>query len=309
MGLIAPSRVNVELAVEIGKQQMASFKKSLPSGFHEPISKRVVTMNAVKKCVIVRGNKVYNTNLIYARVLGLQQSRDIDLRDVLKHELSPFPTSLFKESGDMRLPTGKCILKNKLKVSISARCVQPDTVIVDGCALLWCVKWPCKGTVQDYVNNFIVCVLQKVATADIYLVFDRYFEFSIKSHTRSTRSGQHASRRHQLNLTSPLPPHKVALTVAENKRQIIDMLCQELQGNCCQENLNHKLVVTGRDPVPVEIFKEKTRKREDLRTYHEEADVIIIQQMVELAKSEAKSICVISDDTDDCSATSPLLET
>ena len=63
-------------------------------------------------------------------------SPEIDIQDVIRHELAPFPTSLFKETSDMRLPTGKCVLKNKLKVPVSARHIQPDTVIVDGCALL-----------------------------------------------------------------------------------------------------------------------------------------------------------------------------
>ena len=135
-GLIALPKVNVEQAAKIGKQQTASFENALPSGFYLSLSKRVVAMNAAKKSVIVRGKDVYNTNVIYARVLELQQSRDTDIQDVIRHELAPFPTSLFKETSDMRLPTGKCVLKNKLKVPVSARHVQPDTVIVDGCALL-----------------------------------------------------------------------------------------------------------------------------------------------------------------------------
>ena len=42
---------------------------------------------------------------------------------------------------------------------------------------------------------------------------------------------------------------------------------------------NHKLVVTGRDPVPVEICHGMTIRREDLRNVHEEADIIVIHQM------------------------------
>ena len=121
-------------------------------------------------------------------------------------------------------------------------------------------------------------------------MFDRYFEYSIKSVTRSTRSGQHASRRHRLSLSSPLPPQKVILTVTENKSQLLDLLCVELVNKGRQEGLKHKLVVTGSDPLPIEITKEKTGKRFDSLMHHEEADVIMVQQMVKLTYSEAKVI-------------------
>ena len=114
-GLIAPTSVNVEQAVEIGKAQMISFENALSTAFYETISKKVVIMNSTKKSIRIGGKDVYDLNLIYSRVLGLQLSREIDLMDVLKYELAPLPTSMFKESDEMRIATGKSSLKNKLK--------------------------------------------------------------------------------------------------------------------------------------------------------------------------------------------------
>ena len=42
-------------------------------------------------------------------------------------------------------------------------------------------------------------------------------------------------------------------------------------------------VVTGPDPTPIEIYNRRVMPRDDIRTTHEEADVIIVQQMVQLA--------------------------
>ena len=84
------------------------------------------------------------------------------------------------------------------------------------------------------------------------MVFDRYVSYSIKGEARLARAGQHANRRHKLSLQTPLPPQKVVLTVPENKIQLIDII----------------------------IF---AINRNDFKTFHEEADVIIIQQMLELA--------------------------
>ena len=66
-------------------------------------------------------------------------------------------------------------------------------------------------------------------------------------------------------------------------------------------------MVTGRDPVPVEISHGTTIRREDLRNALEEADVIIIHQMLSIVESSMNdiNISVISDDTDvfDCCST------
>jgi predicted nucleic acid-binding protein len=114
-GQIAPGNVNVHQAVKIGKEQMAVFENSLPSGFYGTITKQVVTLNAAKKSIKVGGKDIYDVNLIYTRVLGLQQSRDVDLANILRHELSPLPTSIFKETGEMRIATRKSSLKQNSK--------------------------------------------------------------------------------------------------------------------------------------------------------------------------------------------------
>ena len=88
-----------------------------------------------------------------------------------------------------------------------------DATVIDGCALLWTVK----GTVKDYADNFFGYIMAKAAHSDVYLTFDRYCDYSIKSVIRGARAGKHANRRHHFNLSSPLPPQKVALTVNENK--------------------------------------------------------------------------------------------
>ena len=279
-GLIAPTSVNVEQEVEIGKAQMISFENALPAGFYQTITKKVVTLNSTKKSIKVGDKDVYDLNLIYYMVLGLQLSREIDLRDVLKYELAPLPTSMFKESGEMRIATGKSSLKKKLRVTVSS-CQSQDSevTIFDGCALLWCVHWPCKGTLQEYIDNFRAYVFGRSVNGDVYVVFDRYFEYSVKSATRSRRSSEYASRHHRLSLSSPLLPQKVVLTVTENKVQLINLICAELVNNGLTRALTHKLVITGKDPKPTEVANDKLTERSNLETFHEEADVIMMQQM------------------------------
>jgi len=74
---------------------MITFKDSLPNRFIGPISKEMITMNTTKKAIRVGGKDVFDMDVIYSRVLGLQQCRDIDFTDILRHELAPLPTTLF----------------------------------------------------------------------------------------------------------------------------------------------------------------------------------------------------------------------
>ena len=46
-------------------------------------------------------------------------------------------------------------------------------------------------------------------------------------------------------------------------------------------------ILTGPDPTPIEIYKGRVTPRDDIRTTHDEADVISVQQMVHLASIRA----------------------
>ena len=59
-------------------------------------------MAATKKGTSIAPKVLYDTGLIYSRVIALQASnRDVDIKDILPFELSsiPRPVSLFDESG------------------------------------------------------------------------------------------------------------------------------------------------------------------------------------------------------------------
>ena len=107
------------------------------------------------------------------------------------------------------------------------------------------------------------------------------------------------TRTHHLRIETKLPAQNVVLFGVENKKkQLICIIFGELihdrllHVECTK---GHKLVVTGEQPCPVEISSEQVKPRHDLETHHEEADNIILQQVL---KCGAKAVSVISDDTD-----------
>ena len=113
--------------------------------------------------------------------MGLQATtRDVDFKDVLSYELATISTSLFNNSGDMRLCTLKSEVKKGTHALISERnAMKIDCLVIDGCAILWTVQWPSSCStkivqVKYYVVNFQAYISKKLENSDVYLVFDRY---------------------------------------------------------------------------------------------------------------------------------------
>ncbi len=136
--------------------------------------------------------------------------------------------------------------------------------------------------------------------SDVYLVFDRYNDFSTKCSTRAARMAE-GSKVFQLSLSSPLPSQKLTLTITQNKKQLIDILCRDIQSdaNFHRNTEKHKLVITGQERSPVEIScGGVVIVRHDIATAHEEADNIIVQQAMRVAINEQKHVTILADDTD-----------
>ena len=189
---------------------MESFERSWPGGFHDSIPKIVTTMALSRKHIKVGDANVFDTETIYARAMGLQSSAcDLDTTTLMGHELSPIPTSMFDENGNMRDAKIKSNLKNALKVKVSRRPAEQDVqaTFLDGCAVLWVVPWPTFSTVHNYLVRFRSYLDGYLAKSDVYLVFDRYIESSTKEATRSGRDTG-ASRVYTLRCTARLRPNR-----------------------------------------------------------------------------------------------------
>ncbi|KAL8577294.1 hypothetical protein ACOMHN_062803 [Nucella lapillus] len=259
-GSLAPSSVNVDKTITIAEEQVAAFEMTLPQGYWNAIPKRVTTMAMTRKGVKVGPELMYDTELIFSRVIGLQaSSRNVDFQDVLSYELAPIPTALFDDSGEMRICKSKADLKMKTRVEVS----------------------------------------HKLRSGDVYLVFDRYIEFSTKCSARKAR-GSGGCKVFQLSSNSPLPPQNQVLSIPENKKQLIQIIVETLVTEATVPGGHQsKLIVTGQDPTPIEISAGSiTISRQDLRTTHEEADEIVVAQAIYAATEEGKHVGVVADDTD-----------
>ena len=99
-----------------------------------------------------------------------------------------------------------------------------------------------------------------------------------------------------LRSTIRLPPQKVILTVRQNKMQLIELIYKDIMTHShLLIFMTKKLVITGADPVPVEINPGSIIiYRQYMKTMQEEADTMIVQQVADVKPKKA----LIADDTD-----------
>ena len=112
---------------------------------------------------------------------------------------------------DARYLNNKSLLMNKLKHEQSSRGSSFDAILIDGGGLLYKIYWPANGTVSDLIDGLEKYTRKLNADSDVFIVFDRYMERSIKSDTRQARIGSFR-RCHQLALDRQLPPREICLS-------------------------------------------------------------------------------------------------
>ena len=119
--------------------------------------------------------EVYNTKIIFSRVLYLNSTDKIKINDLFSYEVAPIPTSLFKDAGEGRYSTSKVDLKNALKVAVSERNIIPKATLIDGCARMHSTLHWLKGVkVSDLLIALRSSITKVLSQSDVYLVFNRY---------------------------------------------------------------------------------------------------------------------------------------
>ena len=95
-----------------------------------------------------------------------------------------------------------------------------------------------------------------------------------------------------------MPAQKIVTSVTRNKVQLIDLIVASLT----EDPILSKscLILTGSQETPYKIQDGKVELCHELRTLHEEADVVIINQLIWAVRDEnpATNVLVKCDDTD-----------
>ena len=87
------------------------------------------------------------------------------------------------ESGEMKVAKAKSVLKKVLQKEVSSRCIKKAifTVVIDGSTILYLIPWPAScATVGNFVVRYRNYIKKQLQSYNVYLVFDRYREYSTK---------------------------------------------------------------------------------------------------------------------------------
>ena len=132
-------------------------------------------------------------NILHRLITAYVAGREVNIQDVLMHELMPVPVSIPETNQKLR-----CGNKSVLVEVLTKEVTCPATVdlegdsalVIDGFALIAAVGKPEKAkTFGDLSDVFVSTVLSKgTAYKRVDMVIDRYREKSIKASTRTRQS-------------------------------------------------------------------------------------------------------------------------
>ena len=136
------------------------------------------------------------------------------------------------------------------------------------------------------VDAFIEYVKKHLQVPSVYLIFDRYRNYSIKGQTRLEKLSLYA-RTHILTMDTPLPTRETTLKALSTKVQLINLITRALLDHCTSIKCQNTLIVTGQDSILIQTEHGIEILRRDMETTHEEADNIITEK-IHTAKQSGK---------------------
>ena len=253
------------------------------------------------KTVSVRADR----DLFRRVVVALESGREVDVDALLERELSSVPLSIATVDGKLRNCTSKADLSHILQKNTTQSHPEDanDTcTIIDGMASVqalgnrgqsatfgeWCDKF------QSYVLSHFS---DKCTRVDI--VFDRYFDNSIKGGTRTKRKGVKGKgiRRKVESRDQKIGNWDRFVTLDENKASLAHFLCTKLPENCKLLS-GQELVVSGGFNDPKKTWSSIDRDVSGLESDQEEADTRIVLHARDATLRGSQQINVLSCDTD-----------
>lgn len=241
---------------------------------------------------------------LFARLLVIGQHRQMDLREILAHELGPVPWSLASPDGSLA-KTNKAALSPLLEDGIEflQSLTGVTAVIIDAMAMLQTItRIPEKfSELADVVLNTVFILAGDAKRIDV--VADQYPDISIKNTERSRRGRE---GQMEIKITSPtqLCPRqwKKAMSSGKSKTSLMNFFAQEWATNRFAEKIGERsLYIThGCDCTGITVANEGvvSTLMPDLQSNQEEADTRMFLHALHASSNGHSRVCIRSSDTD-----------
>ena len=174
---------------------------------HE-VANRVLPLKVLahQKVALHRSQEQYfSFFMTWHRLVMYLNIQDTTQESVEKMDKEPSTTVLYTP------PKANHQLKDTMKVEVSKRSTKAvDVIVLDGCAILQIFHWPENRKLLDYVTSLVHKVSFYLTDSDVFLILDRYYEYSPKSSTRKERVA-FVNQHRTLWLSSPLSSQNTIL--------------------------------------------------------------------------------------------------
>ena len=270
-------------------------------------SKHVTVKNSEGRQLVVKTSRD-----LFARLLIMSKSREIDLKELLSYNLSDYPLSLATAVGGL-VKTAKSKLFEILEGTLIDPTVDAENVgdhnalIVDAMAVLQAMKgkWQTFGEFADTIFAYLVKLARQWKATKLDFVADRYPEISIKNAERTKRAAQGVQRVHILNKDQCVPKQwKKYMSCGKNKESLIAFLCDHWSNYVSSQLYSLQcMYLTSRDECYVftsgdfEIDPVMRQDVPELQCGHEEADTRLLLHSKHVAEAHDR-IIVKTPDTD-----------
>ena len=264
-------------------------------------------MVANKKDISQKGQTIKSDRFLFQRLLVAKESgRDVDLKNLLSHELTNVPLSLADTAGNLR-PTNKAalgkILENGVSVEVLPESSLKTCFIIDGQALVQAIGKPFGaksfGNLADVFNATVFSHFNQQCQR-IDVVFDRYRNTSIKSGARTRREGQVRSIRRKIDSRNiPFPTNwKQFIDLTDNKANLANFLSTQMMIAVRQSHPTYELITAGGFHEETTVESSQGSDVKLLQSTQEEADTRMILHTKSACKEGYERVVVSSRDND-----------
>ena len=264
---------------------------------------QVQNKNLALKQIKVKADR----NLFQHLLVSKEAGREVDLKEILSHELSPVPLSLADTSGAMQ-STNKAALRNILQTRTTVEKRPPianlkTCVIIDGQALVQAIgKLANAQNFGQLADRFVASIFSQFSDtcSRIDIVFDRYEAHTIKDTTRILRTRKTQPIRRKVdNRDVPLPVNwRQFIDLPENKQDLEHFLSMELIRQARSTQPNREVVTSGRFHDRTAAESSRGTDVNSLKSNHNEADTRILLHTKSVTDLGFERMIICSRDTD-----------
>ena len=243
---------NVHELFSIGRDIVAKMEGQVITSYSHRRNSKAKTL-ASAKAVKVAEDRSIDPALLFQRFLVVSQTGELNLEEVMKYELSPYPTALFEDRHRLRKADKPALLEaiRKHATSVDGAILQyiPKTehYVLDGGSLLHRLKWTEGSTHWAIAENYASFTSERYGEATV--VFDGYEAPNTKDNTHERRIS--TAVNNAVNITDAtkfVGKKEDFLSNESNKKTLINMITLHLRQRNCT-------VIQAKGDADVDIVK------------------------------------------------------